>query len=140
LVALTAHLLNLNLPDLRADPTPERPRPVVPRQLQRQLRLEEREILQLISDYVSGASVPELAARYQIHRTTVIEHLQRHAIPRRPQTRKLTDAQVEEAAQRYASGVSTIQLGQHYGVDTETIRKELHRAGVQLRPARGRPR
>ena len=54
---------------------------VAPRQ--RQHRLRPQELEQLTSDYRSGVAVNDLAARYDIDRHTVIEHMRRQGVPRR---------------------------------------------------------
>jgi DNA-binding CsgD family transcriptional regulator len=88
--------------------------------------------------YRDGASVQNLAARFGIHRTTVLDHLKRRGVPRRPRVRKLTDRQIARAAEEYRSGDSLKALGERYGVDAATVRTHLARADVQIRPRRGR--
>jgi DNA-binding CsgD family transcriptional regulator len=99
--------------------------------------LDQGQILELVTSYASGTTVPQLASEYQIHRTTVMRHLEQQGIPRRPNVRKLSDAQVEEAGRMYVSGLSTANVGKHFGVNAETVRTHLRRAGVQIRPRRG---
>jgi lambda repressor-like predicted transcriptional regulator len=144
-VDLTAQLLNLGPPGV--DPfehftriteieQPESPPP--PRVLQKQHRLEAQQIAQLVAKYMTGASVRQLTRDFKIHRTTVLNHLEREGVPRRPNTRKLTDEQVAEAAELYEQGWSMLRLGRHYEVDDETVRRTLKRSEVVLRPRRGR--
>ncbi len=95
--------------------------------------------MQLVADYLDGQSVRQLAVSWRIHRTTVLDHLERHGVPRRANVRKMTDQQVEEAAQLYGAGNSLIVLGRTYGVDAGTVGRELSQVGVNLRPS-GRPR
>jgi DNA-directed RNA polymerase specialized sigma subunit len=142
-VALTAHLLNLDPPLLEAPARTDshqihRNIAQMPRKLQDQRRLQGAEIQQLVQEYLRGSTVPELAQRYEINRSTVLEHLKRQNVPRRANVRKLTDEQVVEAAALYASGLSTIKVGDRFGVNAETIRRELKRAGFALRAPRGR--
>jgi lambda repressor-like predicted transcriptional regulator len=105
------------------------------RQVQR--RLPPEAITELAAAYRAGATVPELAKRFRIHRTTVLAHLQRMGISRRANQRKLTDEQVAEAAGLYATGSSTAQLGERFDVSAETMRHTLWKAGVILRPRHG---
>ena len=59
-------------------PTSEQPttqRPI--RQLQKQRRLGEEEVLQLVTDYLYGQGVMQLTRSYRINSSTVIGHLQR---------------------------------------------------------------
>ncbi len=105
---------------------------------QEQRRLDPGQVRELVAVYVGGSTVPELEHRYGVHRTTVLAHLNRAGIPRRPQQRKLSDDQLREAAALYARGLSTVAVGRHFGVAAETVRKALHRGGVSVRPRRGR--
>lgn len=69
-----------------------------PRTLQVQRRLTAEVVAELAAAYQAGATVPELVKRFQVHRTTVLAHLERQGVPRRPNHGKLTDEQVAEAA------------------------------------------
>jgi hypothetical protein len=148
-VALTAQLYNFSppLPECLTTgqpsnvepPGPVRPTPAPVRGLrQHQHRLETQQVLQLVAAYVAGATVQDLTQQFAIHRTTVLEHLKRQGVARRPHRRKLTEQDVAKAVRLYQAGWSTTRLGPHFGVNAETVRKELHRAGVTLRPAWGR--
>ena len=55
------------------------PAPHEPRQLQH--RLKPDEIDQLVEARKAGATIKELAAKFEIHRTTVMEHLKRRSQP-----------------------------------------------------------
>lgn len=88
-------------------------------------RLSSDEIDLLVADYQSGYTVPKLVARYQIHRTTVLSHLERRGVPRRAHRRKLNNAQVEEIRKLRELGLSLAELGRQFEVDPETIRREL---------------
>ena len=89
--------------------------------IQKQTRLSEAQVKKLIADYQKGSSVSELAKQYKIHRTTVMDHLKRADVPRRPHLRKMTDEQVQEAVRLRAKGASFAELGRRYGVDPSTI-------------------
>ena len=99
----------------------------------------EDEVVRLLQDYVAGQSVGQLTKRYQLHRTTVLEHLERGGLQRRPNVRKLTDAQVQCAAKLYASGSSLVSVAEHFGVNARTISREFEEAGVPVRARRGWP-
>lgn len=114
------------------------PEPRVRAIRQVQKRLADNDILALVEAYRSGSTVARLTRDFGINRTTVLQHLQRHGVSRRPHIRKLTDRQVAEAVQLYEEGWSYSRLGKKYFVDAETMRKELAKAGVQSRTA-GRP-
>jgi hypothetical protein len=106
---------------------------------QAQTRLDAAAVDKLVTGYQAGATVPELARIFRVHRTTVLAHLERHGVPRRANRRKLTDAQVQEASQLYSSGLSLTAVGKQLAVDEATIRTEFHKAGIPTRPGKGGP-
>ncbi len=65
-----------------------------------QHRLSASEVEGLASRYIDGLSINELANHYGVHRTTILYHLKARDIDRRRNIRKLTDAQVGDAAKR----------------------------------------
>ncbi|HVF74592.1 MAG TPA: hypothetical protein VM938_06045 [Acidimicrobiales bacterium] len=85
--------------------------------------------------YQAGALIRELAQRYNINRTTVMAHLDRQGVPTR--YRRLSEAQIAEAAQLYPQGWSLRKLSQRYGTSDNTVRSALLAAGVQTRPRLG---
>lgn len=88
---------SLEVRQLTPDDLPEPSTPPKRRQVQR--RLPASTIDELVEAYHEGASVPQLVKRYSISRVTVLSHLERRGIPRRPCVRKLTDADVLAAAE-----------------------------------------
>ena len=104
---------------------------------QRQLRLSQTQVADLVAKYLAGASAQTLAEEFGIHRTTVTTHLERHGVPRRACTRRLTDADVQQAAWHYAAGESLLDVGRRYEVDPATIAREFRTAGIKIRPRRG---
>ena len=105
-----------------------------------QRHLSRREIDQLIDDYREGASIDGLARRLEVHRTTVIHHLDRAGIARRRVVRTMTDESVALAAARYQEGASLAIVASEFGVHQRTLARELRRAGASIRPRRGRRR
>jgi lambda repressor-like predicted transcriptional regulator len=91
----------------------------------------------LVEGYNAGASVRQLVDRFELHRTTVLAHLERAGVARRPHTRKLTDVQIAAAAELYDAGWSLARLGTRFDVDSQTVRRTLRSQGVQMRPRRG---
>ena len=65
-----------------------------------QHRLSEGQVGQLIQMYRDGASIDSLARRHEVHKTTVMAHLELAGIARRRVDRKMTDESVAEAAAR----------------------------------------
>lgn len=95
-------------------------------------RLPEAEIHEVIRRYGEGASIDGLARRYEVHRTTVIGHLDRARIPRRRVVRNMTDALVGRAATRCSEGASLAQVAQAFGVHARMLAREFHRAGESI--------
>ncbi len=71
-----------------------------------QHRLSRAEIEQLTHHYREGASIDALTRRYDVHRTTVIHHLDQAGVSRRRVVRKMNDESVALAAARYEQGAS----------------------------------
>jgi DNA invertase Pin-like site-specific DNA recombinase len=109
----------------------------LPRGLQRQTRLTEDQVKQLIDQHQAGSTVRQLAVMFCINRETVMEHLKRAGVSRRPNVRKLTDEQVTQAARIYRDGLSLQRTAEQFGISERTIRTELARAGEPIRPRRG---
>lgn len=104
------------------------------RRRQNQVRLSSAQVDVLLEHYDQGEGINRLAARFGIHRTTVMEHLDRAGVGRRV---GLIDRHLQEARQLYESGLSLAKVAQHFSVDGETVRQAFKRAGVPLRPRRG---
>lgn len=111
--------------------------PVKQRPRQKQRRLAHDQIADLLVKYTDGTSVVALAEEYGIHRTTVMEILEREGIPRRPCTRRMTDDDVARAAVQYAAGQSLAVVGEAFGVSPKTVAREFARAGIATRPQPG---
>src|SRR5438105_2453888 len=92
----------------RPSNAPERLRPI---EVQR--RLTPSEVQDLIKAYEAGSSVNQLADRFDIHRATVLSHLERAGVPRRHP--RLDDAGIEEATQLYIHGMSLAEVGECLG-------------------------
>lgn len=116
-------LLLTDLPRGRATSSPRAAR-------QRQRRLREPEAAELVASYQNGATLKQLAQRFEVHHQTVAAILKRAGVPRRHQ--RLSHAQIVEAAGLYASGLSFARLGERYEVDASTVRYAFLRAGYQL--------
>jgi DNA-binding MarR family transcriptional regulator len=103
-----------------------------------QRRLTDNEIDDLVTQYQAGATIDVLAEKMGLHRTTVIDQLERQGVPRRS-PRKLTDEVVSSAVRRYTSGETLAEIAEHLHVSPTTLTRELRLAGTTIRP-RGRPR
>lgn len=102
-----------------------------------QRRLSAAEIEQLIRRYREGASIDGLAHYYEVHRTTVIHHLDRAGVARRRVARKMTDESVALAAARYEQGASLALVARELRVHQRALAREFRRAGATIRPRRG---
>jgi predicted DNA-binding protein YlxM (UPF0122 family) len=135
---LAKHDLTPTLERLLGQPDDDAHQPVVTTPRQQQRRLAPDQIATLLVMYVEGTSVQQLADEFSLHRTTVMEHLERNGIPRRPCLRQLTDEQVAQASECYSRGESLATVATHYSVSARTIAREFKRAGIDTRPQRGR--
>jgi IS30 family transposase len=93
-------------------------------------------VAELTSACESGAAINDLAEQFEIHRSTVLEHLNRSE-PRRRRYPALDESEVEVAVQLYATGLSLRNVGIALGVHASTVRLSLRRAGVPLRQRNG---
>ncbi|HEY8202260.1 MAG TPA: hypothetical protein VII47_13025, partial [Actinomycetota bacterium] len=93
---------------------------------------------ELVAMYQVGATIGELADRFNVHRTTVTANLVRAGVDRR--RKGLGPEQVEEATRLYAESWSLARLGERFGVSDGTVLNAFRKAGVETRPRRGRNR
>ncbi len=103
-----------------------------------QRRLSDTESDEIVYRYRRGESINGLARELDLHRTTVINHLDRAGVTRRHTARKMTDISVARAAEQYLAGAPLTIVAQQFGVHPRTLAKELRRAGTPLRPRPGR--
>lgn len=96
-------------------------------------KLSPDEQAALVAQYHSGASMLELAKKFECHRHTVMRLLRKAGVDIRPQ-KKMTPALVAQAAALYTQDHSLEEVGRLLGLEASTIGKALKRAGVQLRP------
>ena len=104
----------------------------------RQHRISPKQVHELIAAYKMGVPINELARQFVIHRSTVLDHVNRAGTKRRyPALGRL---EVEEASQLYRAGKSLREVGKHFGVHASTVGQYLVRAGIKLRDCQGRGR
>lgn len=101
-------------------------------------QLGSEQVVQLIADYQSGATVYELGDRFGIERRTVSNILHRHGVPMR--RRGLSEDQIDKAVQLYNQGWSLARISARMDVDKWTVRQRLFERGVKIRDPQGRPR
>lgn len=93
---------------------------------------------EIVVGYERGLAVIDLARKYNISKTTVIGHLNREAVIRRP--RSMNVEQIDEAQAMYAGGLSLAKIGRQLGFDSTTVLKELRKRSVRTRDTHGRER
>src|SRR5689334_20248006 len=92
-----------------------------------QHRLSADEVSALVSSYEDGATITDLAERFQVSRTAVRDHLKRSKVETRY---NLLQGRLEEAQQLYDSGWSLARVAAHLEVSAGTVRNAFQRAGI----------
>jgi len=108
------------------------------RSQRRAQRLTAEELAELVAGYLAGAQAKELARRFQVHRHTVADVLERSGL--QPRQRGLGSAQLARACQLYRDRWSLARLGEELGVTANTVRRYLLMAGVVMRSPNERRR
>ena len=121
--------------DSISNPAPEQEVAGSPRQRQR--HLSPAQASDLVAAYQAGMKIRELAARFNVNRTTVLAHVERARVPRHSDHGKWDDTMLAEAASLYEQAHSLAAIGQRFGVHAKTVASRLRQAGVQRRPRRG---
>jgi len=103
---------------------------------QTQRRLKPDEIDGLLTAYLAGDLVRDIAARFGVNRTTVIGHVTRSGLPRRSD-QGWSELELRAAAEFYANGHSLASVGLRFGVNASTVANRFRRAGLPIRPRRG---
>jgi DNA-binding CsgD family transcriptional regulator len=98
--------------------------------------MSPKRVHELIAAYKTGVPINELARQFEIHRSTVLAHVNRAGTRRRYPA--LGRPEVKEAAELYQSGQSLRTIGVRFGVHASTVGQYLVRAGIKLRDCQGR--
>ena len=101
-------------------------------------KLTRKQHDEIVEGYKNGLVVIDLSRTYNISKTTVIAHLNRDAIIRRP--RSMSAEQIDQAQAMYANGLSLAKIGKRLGFDSTTVLKELRKRNVRTRDTHGRER
>lgn len=104
--------------------------PIVRELKNAQTLLRPAQVAPLVDEYRQGVPVGELAARYNVHRTTVSEHARRHGLL--PRRRSLDEDERARAAGLYVDGLSMSAIAQRFGVGRSAIRTALVANGVAI--------
>ncbi len=85
--------------------------------------------------YAAGVPVPDICARFNITKNTVIRLRKQAGVPQRE--RGLNEPQGDEAEAMYASGKSLLTIAKHFGTGVGAVRGCLLRRGVRMRRRNG---
>jgi DNA-binding transcriptional ArsR family regulator len=99
---------------------------------QKQRRLAADEVSEVLQRYQAGETANALAQAFDVHRTTIVRHLEAAEVSTR--YRILSEADLAEARRMYERGWSLARLGGHFGVATRTVLNAFQRVGVPTRP------
>jgi transposase-like protein len=91
---------------------------------------------EIVSSYRHGMGVMELAKQLGVAKSTIIEHLNRAEVKRRPWA--LSESQVLEAIQLYKEGLSLAKVGLRLGFNAQTIANALKSRNIKTRDSHGR--
>lgn len=112
----------------------DRPSARTVRSHRRKTPLTTEQTDKLIAEYRAGTSVNEIANQLGVHRSTVLNTLDRTGVERR--WGKI-DRHIEEAQTLYESGFSMKTVGEHFGVSMDAVRTAFLKHGVPIRPRNG---
>ena len=109
--------------------------PVREKSSQTQTRLSASNRAKLLAAYADGVPVRQLAASFNVHRSTINDIARRAGLELRVPT--LPQAVREEAARLYAYGLTLAEVGAELGISHNAVRSAVVTCGGEVR-ARGR--
>lgn len=105
---------------------------------QRQRRLSNGDVEKLVSRYLGGATVYELAAEFDMSRSTVSNRLKRAGIALR--LGSPTQETIDEIVRLYNGGASLAVVGKQVGFAPGTVHRHLRDRGILTRDTHGSER
>lgn len=109
------------------------PAPVSSRRVH--FRLDDQLVAQLLASYQAGSTGRQLAERYGLARSTIIELLRKHSVAvRHP---RVTPEQAVEMLRLCQSGMQQVEIAKRFGRDPGTVWHVLKRAGAFAPPSSG---
>ncbi|MBB1515882.1 hypothetical protein H5398_07860 [Tessaracoccus sp. MC1679] len=93
--------------------------------------LDASQVDELVTMYLHGKTMREVAEHFRVHRTTVAIHLRRRSIPVR--RGKLSAAQIAEIGALYDQGFTLAEIGALFDVGQDTARRAVLDAGGTIR-------
>lgn len=103
-------------------------------------KLSPEEVVEVVRQYIAGATLQSLSVSFGMHTQTVRAHLQRVGVELRP-VRVLEGILADEAVRLYVEEqLSLVKVGRRVGVSPDVVRRALIQRGVPRRPktVRGR--
>lgn len=101
----------------------------MPRPQRLDRRLIEQTIRSIVAAYEAGATSRQLAAEYDIARSSLITLLRRRGVSVRH--RRLTAEEMTEMIRLYESGLSQVAIADMFGRHTSVVWHVLERAGLK---------
>ncbi len=81
----------------------------------------------------AGTYVKDIAISLRVTKASVRKILYEAGVAAPP--RRMTEAEIKDAARRYENGESLVHLGERFGCSPGTVRSKIVRAGVEMRPS-----
>ncbi|HAW89267.1 MAG TPA: hypothetical protein DCX61_01195 [Gemmatimonadetes bacterium] len=81
----------------------------------------------------AGTYVKDIASSLRVTKASVRKILYEAGVAAPP--RRMTEAEIKDAARRYENGESLVRLGERFGCSPGTVRSKIVRAGVEMRPS-----
>jgi hypothetical protein len=100
-------------------------------------QLKPNEVHEIVKAYEAGSTPNELAARFRVHRTTVMANLRKRGVTIRRTVPRLSPESVDEAATLYRDGWSLSQLAARFETTGPTVGRALRKVGVKIRSGPG---
>jgi hypothetical protein len=89
-------------------------------------------VAEVVERYQAGETANALAQLFDVHRTTIVRHVEAAGVLTR--YRILAESDIDEARRLYEQGWSLARLGERFGVAARTVLNAFQRAGVPTRP------
>jgi transposase-like protein len=91
---------------------------------------------EVAAEYLEGASVTALAARFGVSASTICRVLDRAGVPRRSRGKRVSGVpgREDEVADAYLAGATVQEIADRFRCSTKPIHDALTRAGITRRP------
>ncbi|GAA2089562.1 hypothetical protein GCM10009823_05440 [Brevibacterium salitolerans] len=96
-------------------------------------KISDADRAEAIRLFHAGTYVKDIASSLRVTKTSVRKILHDAGVASPP--RRMTEAEIKDAARRYENGESLARLGERFGYSPGTVRSKIVRAGVEMRPS-----